>query len=117
MKHCDEWIKLNKKDSKGVTQRQHFQTLRKMGAPVLEIELTSVPVELEYLKTYWLQCRRGQVITYQELFYFQQVMHMDIEPWESSIIMQIDNIYWNPSDGNSKINSKSGVSRSTKGNR
>ena len=88
-----------------------------MGAPVLEMELTPVPEDLEYLKTYWLQCRRDQVITYQELFYFQQVMCIDIEPWESSIIIQIDNIYWNPSNGNSIINSKGGVSRGRNRNR
>lgn len=88
-----------------------------MGAPVPEINITPVPEELEYLKTYWLQCRRGQVITYQELFYFQQVFHIDLLPWESSIILQIDNIYWNSSNGNRNINSKGGVKRGKNRNR
>lgn len=78
-----------------------------MGASVQDIELISAPEELEYLKMYWLQCRRGQVITYQELFYFQKVMYIELESWESSIIIQIDNIYWNSSDGNRNIDSKS----------
>ncbi len=84
-----------------------------MGAPIPEIKLTPVPEELDYLKTYWLQCRRGQIITYQELYSFQQMMQIDLQPWESSIIMQIDNIYWDPTDGNNRIiNSKGRVGRS-----
>lgn len=81
-----------------------------MGAPVHENKITSLPEELEYLKIYWLQCHRDKVLTYQELFYFQKVMHVDIEPWESEIIIQIDNIYWNLINGdNRNIDSKSRV--------
>lgn len=87
-----------------------------MGAPVLEIKSTPVPEELGHLKTYWLQCRRGEIITYQELFYFQQVMQKDLAPWESSIIMQIDNIYWNSNnDNNRNTDSKGRVKRGKKG--
>ena len=81
------------------------------------MNLTPAPEELDYLKTYWLQCRRGQVVTYQDLFYFQQVMQIDFEPWESTIIMQIDNIYWGLINGDSNTNSKGRVSRGTKRNR
>lgn len=75
-----------------------------MGAPVPENSLVSAPGELEYLKTYWLQCRRDEVVTYQELFYFQKTMQIDLEPWEVEIIIQIDNIYWNFKYGNSIVN-------------
>lgn len=88
-----------------------------MGAPVPKINTTPVPEELEYLKMHWLQCRRGQVITYHELFYFQQVFCIELQPWESSIILQIDNIYWNSSNGNRNTNSKGGVSRGKNRNR
>ena len=88
-----------------------------MGAPVPRVKSTPVPEDLDYLKTYWLQCRRGQVVTYQELFYFQQVMRIDFEPWESTIIMQIDNIYWDLINGNSNTNGQGRVSRGTKRNR
>ena len=109
MKHCEEWIKANKRDPKGVTQNQHFETLRKMGAPVPEINSTPVPKELNYLKIYWLQCRRDRVIQYSELFYFQQLMRIDFQPYEILLIMQIDNIYWNSNNGNnSNVNSKGG---------
>lgn len=90
-----------------MTQGQHAEVLRKMGAPIQEIVLTPVPEELEYLKTYWLQCRRGQVLTYQELFYFQQVLQLALQPWESSVILRIDNLYWNLTNGdNRNTNSK-----------
>ncbi len=107
-------MQVNKKDSRGVTQDQHIKAFKNMGAPIPEIKSTPVPEELDYLKTYWLQCRRGQIITYQELHSFQQMMQIDLQPWESSIIMQIDNIYWKLTDGNNRIiNSKGGISRNT----
>lgn len=103
---------VNKKDSKGVTHAQHLKAFKNMGAPIPEIELIPVPEELNYLKTYWLQCLRGQVITYRELHSFSEMMQIDLQPWESSTIMQIDNIYWKSTDGNnSVISSKGGVSR------
>jgi len=118
LKHCEEWMEANKKDSKGVTQQQHFETLKKMGAPVPKISLTSVPKDLDYLKTYWLQCRRGQIITYQDLFYFQQMMYIDLQPWECSIIMQIDNIYWSSENASNRdANSQGGIGRNRVRNR
>jgi len=82
-----------------------------MGAPVPKSSSVSAPEELEYLKTYWLQCHRDGVITYQELFYFQKIMQINLEPWEVEIIIQIDNIYWNLKYGNSIINTSSTVTR------
>ena len=79
-----------------------------MGASVPRGELFVVSAQLDYLRIYWLQCRRNQVITYQELFYFQQMMGIDLTPWEIEIIIHIDNIYWNLIDGdNRNIDSKS----------
>lgn len=82
-----------------------------MGAPIPKSSLVSAPEELEYLKTYWLQSRREGVITYQELFYFQKVMQINLEPWEVEIIIQIDNIYWNFKHGNSITITSSAVTR------
>ena len=65
-----------------------------MGAPVPVSQTLPIPLELEYLKNYWLQCRRDKLITYQELFYFQQTLSVVLFPWEIEIIIQIDNIYW-----------------------
>lgn len=73
-----------------------------MGAPVPKDTLIVAPTELEYLKTYWLQCRRNQVITYRELFYFQETMSIVLESWEVEIIIHIDNIYWNLIDGDNR---------------
>lgn len=94
-----------------MTQGQHLDALRKMGAPIPKSSSVSEPGELEYLKTYWLQCRRDAVITYQELFYFQKIMQINLEPWEVEIIIQIDNIYWNFKYGNSITNTSSTESR------
>ncbi len=79
-----------------------------MGAPVPDIGSTPVPESLEYLKDYWLQCRRGKVITYQELFYFQKVMQKNLDAWESTIIIKIDNIYWNLVDGDNRNTNRKG---------
>lgn len=77
-----------------------------MGAPVLKDKLVHVPGELEYLKSYWVQCHRGEILTYQELFYFQEIIGCKFDPWESEIIIQIDNIYWNSKNGHSDTNRK-----------
>lgn len=79
-----------------MSEEEHQNTLRKMGAPVSGYGSVSVscPPELEHLKNQWLQCHRDKVLTYQELFYFQRVMCVDLEPGEVEIVMNIDNLYW-----------------------
>lgn len=63
-----------------------------MGAPLPADENKKPPERLIYLYNHFLECRRKQPISYQEIQAFSTLMKCNFKPWEVSVIINIDSI-------------------------
>lgn len=92
--------------SKGGTQKQHIEALKKMGAPIPESPVPTIPTETAYLLNCYKTIRftrhqkdgtsvliPREVLNWDTIEAYSKLSGLELAPWEIETIMNIDGIF------------------------